>query len=422
MPKSIIRTLDRAIQIRRAHVAWHSSNAQGCDQHAHFINVLEDVKHTLEPLKPSATTHVEAKVPESESHEDNLRSRFEPLSLDADDDETISPITEDANGSDKQPGVKIAMNPEEELVESYFAVSCFFDDLNTLLAFVSQVWTDYRERNLHIVPTAITINTAIDLARSLEESLYQIVPKSCSEIVRMQYEACCQATSKNPDSTQENGLFNYEAYDAADESLLTIFTILATCPDTQSQMDKKGPDTSYSPREHMTNQEKYHRDQEILNERICIVDLTARLMMRHKENAPILDDFTRAILIWRNGSVHDSRAGISFWILFAAKVYLLSHHILGDSISRGCLEVYKTGTSVNFTLEEHVEFHDLYAMPFDTTKNMAAAKCLQKIIHQWATPPTEARAKIDAVSVFSSSINVRICSPRFHFMSLSIRY
>lgn len=183
---------------------------------------------------------------------------------------------------------------------------------------------------------------------------------------------------------------------------MTIFTILSACPDTRSLLDNVDDTaTTYPPREKMSNREQHLQDQEIMVESVCNLELVFRILMDPKETTPIHDEFTRAVVAWRKRrAFQDGQTQISFWLMFAAKAHLVSHHVLGDYNSRGCHDLYKTGISIGHTLREHIEVHDFHAMPFGVEPNLAAAKRLQKVILQWATAPTEEKEHFTAVSTF----------------------
>lgn len=406
MSRSILCTLDRAIKVRRNHGAWYASFAQDCDQHTHFINVLEEVKHILQPLVPPTTrsAHVEAgKVTESDSNDDELRSRFEPLSLDADEDgDILSTIDESPDIQDclESTNTHVSMDLEEETFETYFAVSCFFEDLDKLLTFVSQVWLDYSEGHLHIIPASITVNTAIDLAHNFEEELLKIVPKSCAEIVRMHYEACCQSSNKDPNLKQEpEDLFNFEAYDQAERSFLTISSILSSCPTifrdyfASDEFETFSTSLYGSNCERYSNRESYHFNKIILIDHFDILNYMMHALLP-SGTAPIHDDFTRASIDWM--FFQDRKP--TLWMLFAAKAHLRSRHVLGSNIGRGCHDLYQAGLTMSCSLREQMKFYECREIPHCKDKSMEAAKYTIAGIKSWATSAGETKQRFCSVS------------------------
>ncbi|RDI84382.1 hypothetical protein Vi05172_g5646 [Venturia inaequalis] len=396
VPQSVLRTLDRAIKVRRTHGSVYTNASQGCDQHTHFINVLEQVKETLQPqvahevAKPKQTTS---------SNLGSLSSVFEPLSLDVDaDDRNSSPTSCDVpstHDSGKLPHVRVALDTEQEIAESYFAVYCFFEDLRELLTSVAQVWIDYREGRLYIITASITVNTTIDLARNLEEELLKGVPKSCPEIVRMHYEACCQLSNKDPDLKQEpDDLFNFEAYEEADRSFSTILAILSTCPTQFRDYFSSDEYEAFKSTDSFSCKTNSNRDSYQLG-KLLLIDCFRDLqdMMRAilpSDPAPIHDDFTRASIEW----MYFSNRRPTLWMLFAAKVYLVSRHVLEGDVGRGCQDLHKAGLAMSWTIREHIQFHECRKISYWKETNMKSAIDMMTTIRSWATSAGEAKNKL----------------------------
>jgi hypothetical protein len=399
--EKVLQTLDRAIAVRKAHGAWYAKFAKECEQHTYFVNVLEDVKKTLQPLvrpnhdafrtktKPILSPNLSGG--HTRANSGSLNSRFELLEVeDVSDEDDILPTPNGAvsvqTGSNA-PHVQVVVSAEEELAEAYFAVWCFFEDLNKLRAFTHQTWMDYRDGNLNLVPASINTNTAVDLVRSLEEDLHKIYPRECNEIVRLYYQGCCKAAGEDPQYKERpSDCFNFAAYEAAERSFLTTETNLLTCLRELIGNHIFPPLREYST---MTPREKFLKDKDLLLEHFYNMKATKK----YGVVAPSEDEFTKL----SRRFAQDGK--MSICLLFAASAYLTSYHVLQEGIWYVLRDFYAVGRSISHSLNEHIDFHKGLKVNKWHAKNDENLKDLLRIeIDNWTSSAQEATERFLAVS------------------------
>ena len=144
VPQSLVRTLDRAINLRSQHGQWSrdrngssgsSDQSKDADEgHFHFLEVL---KQTREILKPRMTSEVVKDFlvkpnGDAERHEtDGISNRFAELdvqepsqaSIDAPD---VVPVPKE------EPAPRYEAETVNSLEEQYNAAHCLFEDINRL--------------------------------------------------------------------------------------------------------------------------------------------------------------------------------------------------------------------------------------------------------------------------------------------------
>lgn len=175
--------------------------------HAHFLQVLKDVHQVLRSIKPVVEDPEPASQPiqrqriakphgrKTAAHS-ITENRFAKLQLEISRDILESDIASLDNGikhdHDKR-GHLIAQNVKSTTDESpessaSFAIWCFFKDLNDLLDFVAQTWSEYCIGKLDLTAAAVAIDTAIALVRSMEENFQTRFPEYFKVMMRIYLE------------------------------------------------------------------------------------------------------------------------------------------------------------------------------------------------------------------------------------------
>ena len=93
-------------------------------------------------------------------------------------DEPVSPFeprTQLSPASSPRSKSKVEVETTEE--EVYFAIYCFFNDLNQVRDFVHDLWCQYQKGSFDLVTTSVTMNAALELVRRAESELAASFPK-----------------------------------------------------------------------------------------------------------------------------------------------------------------------------------------------------------------------------------------------------
>ncbi|TID24043.1 hypothetical protein E6O75_ATG02408 [Venturia nashicola] len=227
-------------------VFGHSSkfNTAPCST-AYFIQVLKDVHQVLRSIKP-AVKDLEPSSPPiqhqkiAKTHGGNIaasavsENRFAKLEIEVSqgpsEGEIASLVDPIKRGPYKKrhPNAREVKNTTDKTPESggSFAIWCFFKDLNNLLAFVAQTWSEYCTGKLDLTAAAVSVNTAVALARSMEESFHTQFPDHFKVMMRVFLESAA-STSKSDlgGNNHTQGL----THGNAEESFLHIHSVLTTC-------------------------------------------------------------------------------------------------------------------------------------------------------------------------------------------------
>ena len=243
-PPLIAALISRAIALRKRCSAWFSTNAKAeatsNKGHSHFVSVLEDVVQILGiPSSSVGDDDKQEELAGDKPGEDieTLGNRFSVLEFEeAREDETVAASAK-KTGSAAQVSQKADAEvfddtddevEDSELDEAMFAAFCLLEDLRNLRNFISQIWEDYRENKVDLMSTAVTTNTAIDIARQSSE---EFLERNATYITRLKkrlsttdnemsaiffYAACMQRGEDQVKLTQSSVPYNPNLADVAE--------------------------------------------------------------------------------------------------------------------------------------------------------------------------------------------------------------
>ncbi|KAE9993616.1 hypothetical protein Vi05172_g7776 [Venturia inaequalis] len=390
VPPTIFHTLDRAISVRKAHTAWYANFAKECDQHMHFVKVLEEVRNILHPLLRKRTSRAPTKPSlASSANQENqqptttLHTRFDLLGMEdlpddddaSNDDSPAPPSVSAAQNGNTVTHVQVVIPNDDQLAEQHFKVWCFFEDLNSLRSLIEKTWTDYHDEKLDLIPATLTTNIAVDLVRSMEAELQQSCSLDCHKLVWMCYEGCCKSSKKDPNFKHlPDDKFNFDAlYPAADRSLLAMETHLLACRGAKAN---QRPDVR--PRSipsSMTPRERFRNDQKLLSDYFLSVAELPRPFF------PSEDEFTKL------SGQFDFDGKMTMPLLFATDAYLTAQNIVqSDRIASK--DFHRIGGQFRDTLQANLDFHkglNLDSQVIQHDKNIQ--EILRVEVDKWTASP-----------------------------------
>lgn len=139
------------------------------DGHQHFIEILESVFELLAPLEEERGGKA---IPHSQQEPEHSNS-FYPLDveecLDVETDTTWVPVS---TKKVTQDTYELETSPED----ISFAVYCFMKDLTNIRIFIRRTWREYKHKHITLNTAAVTVNTAIDVIRRLNEEFIEDHP------------------------------------------------------------------------------------------------------------------------------------------------------------------------------------------------------------------------------------------------------
>ncbi|KAF2733386.1 hypothetical protein EJ04DRAFT_513260 [Polyplosphaeria fusca] len=362
VPPKLAALLDRTIATRE----WFSNEInpdltedqdklQSDDRHSYFLGTLKSVRDILGP-RYSKDHKTCKKSPKTTNDIVNL---FENLELeepskafeDAPDMVPTPPLVQDTDAN----YVAEVLN---DIGEAFVTLHLLLADLHKLRAEVKAAWEGYKLGLVDLVAASITTNTAVDLARAMEDDLKDLFGKygGTQRMIEIFYAAQCMAAGypelycERPDDD-----FNFHLYHLADQIYKPCFTILTAF----SKLVQPNYLPEYKPNFYGTYDPKSNRSKKpnrdkYLEDKTLLLQLLPEFVVLCKgtERAPAEDEFTRGIRI-----MCDTKK-VCLWLAFASTLFLDVHHTLRDQVDVGFSQLSGTAEYVRTTIKNTLDFHD----------------------------------------------------------------
>lgn len=142
----------------------------------------------------------------------------------ADDKKAIAMVDYKAEESDDEKGL-----------EMFLAFCTLFRDITAIRTHVKSLWTSYAKGELSLSAVSVATNTAVDLARRMEEDvadLFRNVEDGMHGLLFSFYTACCVAEGKNPLDIRPPDDYNMSTYGLVDYTMNNAAKLLTGWSDT----------------------------------------------------------------------------------------------------------------------------------------------------------------------------------------------
>lgn len=379
--------LDRAIATREwfagavsPHLPDDAQKLESDDRHAFFLGVLKKVRNVLAPR--FAQGYVPAKKQPKSMHD--VLNMFEHLNLE-----------EPSEAFEQAPNVAVApLKPEDadadykaeridSLQESFLAFYLLLSDLNSLRDEVSRAWEGYKCGLIDLVAASITTNTAVDLARAMEEDLKDMFSKhgGADKMLIMYYHGqCMQAGTTESYKERPGDEMNFRMYKVADLLFWPAFILLSSFSDVIQPKSlpemKPGFFGTYAPssdRSRKSSREKFQED------KILLLELLPELLVlfHGTERTQAEDEFTRGFRIF------SKTKEVPLWLAFAATLFLDIHHILRDEVDFCFKRLADTADYVVKSINQILEFHSDLKVENWPAQNDEVMKAFAAEIKYW---------------------------------------
>jgi hypothetical protein len=378
VPAFILGLLNSAITLRKRCAGWFQTKTarkdllhERLDGHAHFISVLEQVRQILEPSSAPDTAE---SAREGTQHENTAQTgpAAEPTSAQTNPYDLLY-LDDDASESVQTSEIPVPVlnaarvqttpSPERKVTyeldnptsneETYFALFCFFDDLNQLRDFLHELWSDYKAGKVDLITVSVTTNTAIDLVRRAEKEFVTAFPRldTYDKISEVFYMLMCWIRGEDPEvREQPDDIVNFAMLDVADWLCLPVYGLLDSfCDVIQAghlPVMKPGHFGIYDPstdRSKLTVRQRMREDQIILCE--ALPEFIASNTV--KSEVPIEDEFSIGLR-----SMFATKK-VTLWVTFAAQIFLDIHHTLRVDTVRGLSQLRTSGANATSTLDKY---------------------------------------------------------------------
>ena len=222
-----------------------------------------------------------------------------------------------------EPSVQYTVEQEPTLEDAKFAVLTPLDDLENIKDEISELWKQYAGGRLDLAAAAVAINTAFEIAQSLENEVKDLLDKFDGSAVLLEslFQSACETHGVNTTAGQKSDLFNVEAYQVAK----TMHINTMSCLKNYIQ-DSKATDTSNTYKGKFgrydeklgangkTNSEKWTQDRAAMM--TLLPDLQFLGTKAGQGNAE--DELIRGI----RELFDDPNKRLSVWLLWALNVWL----------------------------------------------------------------------------------------------------
>ncbi|KAI0143489.1 hypothetical protein GGR57DRAFT_518763 [Xylariaceae sp. FL1272] len=233
--------------------------------------------------------------------------------------------------------------------EAVFAALLMVQDLAQMRDAAENLWNQYKLADLDLAAVSVAINTAIELARSLEEDMKELIEHLGGSQVLLQiiWDASSRAIGLSPQDKQRPGdAFNMATFDLACDSLAAAGMLL----DAYRRANPKGSWTSYNGKfgwydedmvgSGLSNRQKWSQFQTALMEMLGDIDFMGSTL----KTAPVEYELIRGIR-----QMQDT-GKVPIWVCFAAQLYYDTLTVLGPRSKDGNTELRKTRIRMQKTL------------------------------------------------------------------------
>ncbi|KAI4171808.1 MAG: hypothetical protein LQ346_008699 [Caloplaca aetnensis] len=334
VPESFSVALERVIWVRKSFSerlgdAGRPFNLASDACHSFFVNILEKVRKTLQPLLSVDAfnlSNLKDAITNVGAHKDKkgLSNLFEILDVyepsaafEAAPDVVLPPPS----------ALEYTVEAEENSqVEALFAMTALMDDLSRLRLEIAELWTKYEAGQMDIAAVSVATNTAIELARSFEDDISPLVQKNGgSSVFHIKYfHAVCGALGVDSEAKQRpTDDYNFAAYDIADGLLInTLINIIA-----HVRVNPLGEIPNYNGLYGWYDEASIHSGsarQKYGRMKPALLELLSDLPLISNHQNPVEDQLMNGMMTTLRMAQQERKStpDVPIWFSFAAQVYL----------------------------------------------------------------------------------------------------
>ena len=336
LPNSFSVALERVIWVRKSFSDRLKDAGQRLDEksdvrHEFFVNVLEKVRKTLQPLLSVDAfnlSNLKDAVTNVGTHKDKkgLSSLFSVLDVyepsaafEAAPDVVLPPTSE----------MEYTVEVEEDsLFEALFAMTTLMDDLSRLRIEITDLWKKYEAGEMDIAAVSIATNTAIELAHSFEDEISPLVQKhGGSSLFHFKYfHAVSEALGVDAEAKQRPGDdYNFAAYDTADALFINTLSLI-TAFVRANPLDEDIPDYNglYGWFDEKPIQTSGSRRQKYTRMKPALLEILSDLPVISRRSRPVEDQLMHGLMTTLRKAKREQKEtpDVPMWFSFAAQVYL----------------------------------------------------------------------------------------------------
>ncbi|GAB1320995.1 hypothetical protein MFIFM68171_11205 [Madurella fahalii] len=380
------KAIERAIEVRKGFVvllekAGATLDMTSDEKHKFFVGVLEKVRDTLRPPFWQSAQGAKKKaggLDETESLAEALNSGqsdcgvltanlFDVLKA-YDVPEIDLTAAEGPTEEEQQSAVETDAKAKEAVL-----IDCESELQNTAAdRFLAKaLWESYANRQISLSSVAIATNTALDLARRIEEEVSHIFkPDGYVEgMIEKLVKIIC-AVRGLPPTGSRNGTypFNIQLYETMDFCMVNAFIFFNGFLQVLSSDDSvisgyNGQVGWYDKTvryDTLSSQGKFEADRAAIMELFPEFDRLGGLCFtkptKEFDSAPsVVDEMTRGLRLMSSKAADEDPKPL--WMALATSLHLDVVRVLGDEIDRPYREMVAVNNIVDLSIREHFKYH-----------------------------------------------------------------
>ena len=395
VPSGCASSLHRAIAVRRSYGADISEAMEKTaksqasdDRHSYFIGVLEHVRDILRPLMPESLKNMAPETETKRADADKISNLFDKLKLfEPSEDYLNAPDATPSAPSEDPPSARYEAERLQDFGEASFLFQLLVQDLSKIRNVIQETWSGYEMGVFDLVSASVTTNTAVDIARRMEEDAQPILEKhgGSERLLQLIYLAHCIERNEDPNHWERpDDFLNIRVYDVVEKAFVPIYLLLSSFRAiakgrTNVPQYKPGHYGTYNPlddRSKMTDHEKSYEDRALLMEMLSEINFLSKAS---PEPMTWEDEFTNGL---RKTLCETEK--IPLWLTFAVQLFLDAHHTLRNAVSRAYDDLYEAAVKMGGSIKEILDFHrSLRVDNWPRSNDMAFKILLQRI--EWVT-------------------------------------
>ncbi|KAJ5627253.1 hypothetical protein N7528_004680 [Penicillium herquei] len=394
VPGAIIDTAKRAIRLRKEVTSWFlaKGDTQDNERHTHFVSALERVCETLES-KASKSPKPDTKQPSqrSDSKDENedldpFSNRFAVLNVE-EPKETHTSEQKHTATSESQKIIEIDLvendMDEAEYYEDFvfFKALFLFQDLQNMREFISNTWSEYRDKKIDLMNAALLTDSVCNLAKILIQEVveaWDAFPLSLElDVQEFFFRKSCVARGI-PVPTSIDFSCDQDSAELADCCFFPAWLLLDAFSNVLQRTDlpkvKKELWDVYNPK---ANREFMSRSQKFNEDRTILLKLLSEVCMMNLFNfkRPFSDSFTEGLLDY----VKTKK--VNPWLCFASQIHLDIQHVMRYSTLSAFDDLRMSGLRIRKTVDEYFKFSKTHSQPkFWTEENDRGIKTLNTAV------------------------------------------
>ncbi|KAJ2901885.1 hypothetical protein MKZ38_001277 [Zalerion maritima] len=392
VPSYFVITIKRVIKVRKDFSGMLEDQGETLgpstvEKHSFFVGVLERVYEVLKPLIPKDAfdmgSLVDAVGEDSNRKKPTSSNPFDVLDV-------YEPSAEFLNAPDVEipssANTEYEAESEDDLEAAYFALGMLLLEFLKLRSQVKVLWKAYLQGVLELAAAAVAANTAIDLARSMEEDAAPLIEKhgGVEKMLSKWYYASCLVEGYDPMERELPGDdINMKTYEISDGMMYNVMGFLSAwtraCPSSGTSM-YNGQYGWYDPglnTETAPSRTKYQQDKASLMEMFPEFLTMGRFF---KDN-PIADHLSHGMR-----SMADT-GQIPLWLVLAGQTLLDTMRILGSSLSIPFTDMARYNAMVEETIEGTLQMHRSDKVAGWPSSNNILLHHLQELARLWKSDP-----------------------------------